>query len=110
MKKLTFGIALALALGMSANASAAIDAKAATAIMTKAACNACHLPDKKLVGPGYKDVAAKYKADAKASDLLMQKVRTGGAGIWGPIPMPPNPKEKISDEDLKSLIGWILTL
>lgn len=110
MKKISFAAALVVALGMSANVSAAIDAKAATAIMAKAACNACHLPDKKLVGPAYKDVSAKYKPNAKAVDVLMQKVRTGGAGVWGPIPMPPNPKEKISDEDLKSLIGWILTL
>jgi len=110
MKKLSFSVALVVALGASANASAAIDAKAANAIMTKAACSACHTPDKKLVGPAYKDVAAKYKGNAKAGELLMQKVRAGGSGTYGPIPMPPNPKEKISDDDLKSLIGWILTL
>ncbi|MEO8102093.1 MAG: c-type cytochrome [Betaproteobacteria bacterium] len=110
MKNVSFTTALALALGMSANAGAALDAKAANDIMTKAACNACHQPDKKVLGPAYKEVSAKYKGNAKAADLLMQKVRTGGAGTWGPIPMPPNPKEKISDDDLKKLMGWILSL
>lgn len=101
--------ALAASLGTSISASA-LDAKGANDIMTKAACAACHQVDKKLVGPAYKEVAAKYKGNAKAADLLMQKVRVGGMGVYGPIPMPPNPKEKISDEDLKQLVGWILTL
>lgn len=110
MRNASIAAALAVVLGMSTSASAAIDAKAANDMMTKAACNACHTPDKKLVGPAYKDVAAKYKGNAKASELLMQKVRSGGSGTYGPIPMPPNPKEKISDDDLKNLVGWILTL
>ncbi len=98
-----------VSLGMSSG-TWALDAKEATDIMAKAACAACHQLDKKLVGPPYKEVAAKYKANAKAAELLSQKVRTGGVGVWGQIPMPPNPKEKISDDDLKKLVGWILTL
>ncbi len=108
--KIRFVIAVAIsAMGMSAGVWA-LDAKEANDIMAKAACTACHQPDKKVLGPSYKDVAAKYKGNAKAADLLAQKVRTGGMGVWGPIPMPPNPKEKISDDDLKKLVGWILTL
>jgi cytochrome c len=103
-------IAMAAALGINASASAALDSKAATDMLTKAGCNACHQQDKKVLGPAYKDVSAKYKGNAKAPDLLMQKVRAGGSGVYGPIPMPPNPKEKISDDDLKKLIGWILSL
>lgn len=110
MKNMPLKIALLVALGISANASAALDAAAANAIMTKGACTACHQTDKKVLGPGYKEVSAKYKGNAKAAELLMQKVRNGGMGTWGAIPMPPNPKEKISDDDLKNLVGWILSL
>jgi cytochrome c len=77
-------------------------------IETKAGCLACHSKDKKIVGPAYKDVAAKYKGDAGAQAKLVKKVRKGGSGVWGPIPMPPNPPEKISDADLKLVIESIL--
>ena len=76
-------------------------------IETKAGCLACHSKDKKIVGPAYKDVAAKYKGQ-NVTAKLMEKVRKGGAGVWGPIPMPPNPPEKISDADLKLVIESIL--
>ncbi len=88
----------------------ALDAKKAGELMTKAGCNACHQVEKKVLGPSYKDVAIKYKTNAKAADLLAKKTREGGAGVWGPIPMPPNSKEKISDDELKQLVAWILTL
>ena len=74
-----------------------------------AGCTACHSVDKKLVGPAYTVVAAKYKGkDATAE--LMQKVRKGGSGVYGPIPMPPNPPEKINDADLKAVVEWIQKL
>ena len=77
-------------------------------VMKKAGCTACHAQDKKLVGPSYKDIAAKYKGkDATAE--LMQKVRVGGKGAWGPVPMPPHPASKISDDDLKAVITAILS-
>jgi cytochrome c len=76
-------------------------------IETKAGCLACHSKDKKIVGPAYKDVAAKYKGQ-DVTAKLMEKVRKGGSGVWGPIPMPPNPPEKISDADLKLVIESIL--
>ncbi|MDD5298247.1 MAG: c-type cytochrome [Rhodocyclaceae bacterium] len=78
-------------------------------IAQKAGCLACHTVDKKLVGPSYKDVAAKYKGQGDALAKLSDKVRKGGAGVWGPIPMPPNVVDKISDADLKTVVGWVLT-
>lgn len=74
----------------------------------KAGCMACHTMDKKVVGPAFKDVAAKYKGQGDAVAKLTDKVRKGGSGVWGPIPMPPNPAEKISDGDLKEVLGWVL--
>ena len=78
------------------------------AIAQKAGCLACHAVDKKLVGPAFKDVAAKYKGQPDAVAKLSDKVRKGGAGNWGQIPMPPNPEAKISDADLKTVVEWIL--
>jgi cytochrome c len=80
------------------------------ATMTKAGCLACHTKDKKLVGPAYKEVAAKYKGQADAVSKLSEKVRKGGTGVWGPppIPMPPTGPDKISDADLKAAIEWVL--
>ncbi len=77
--------------------------------MTKAGCMACHAKDKKLVGPSFQQIAAKYKGqDAQAN--LVQKVRTGGKGVFGPIPMSPNGPDKISDADLGEAVAWILKL
>jgi cytochrome c len=98
----TLGIAL-LGLAAPAQAQANIDAA-----LNKAGCLACHTKDKKLVGPAYKDVAAKYKGQADAVAKLSDKVRKGGGGVYGPVPMPPNPVDKISDADLKAAVEWIL--
>lgn len=78
-------------------------------LMKKARCNACHAVDKKLVGPAFQDVAAKYKGQADAPAKLFEKVRAGGSGNWGDIPMTPNGPDKISDENLKTVIEWILS-
>ena len=83
-------------------------AHASEAIATKAGCMACHAKDKKIVGPAFRDVGAKYKADAGAITKLSDKVRKGGSGVWGPIPMSPNSPDKISDDDLKAVLEWIL--
>jgi cytochrome c len=88
----------------------ATPALASEAIVKKARCVACHAIDKKLVGPAYKDVGAKYRGDASAPGKLFDKVRAGGSGNWGEIPMMPNGADKISDDDLKAAINWILTL
>ena len=91
-----------------ASASGPLDMAAGQALMQKDGCGACHAVDKKIVGPAYQDVAAKYKGDAGALAKLSQKVKTGGAGVWGPVPMPPNPQ--VADGDIKALVSWILTL
>jgi cytochrome c len=73
-------------------------------LATKSGCMACHAVDKKLVGPAYQEVAKKYKASDEA--MLVEKVKKGGKGNWGQIPMPPN--AKLKDEDLKTLVKWVL--
>ena len=84
--------------------------KASEAIVKKARCVACHAVDAKRVGPAYKEVAAKYKGDAGAPARLFEKVRNGGSGVWGQVPMMAHPADKISDDDLKAAIHWILAL
>jgi len=91
-----------------AKPGAPLDLKAAEALMQKDGCAACHGIDKKIVGPSYVEVAAKYKGDAGANAKLTQKVKAGGAGVWGQIPMPPNPQ--VPDDDIKALVSWILAL
>ena len=73
-------------------------------LATKSGCMACHAVDKKLVGPAYQEVAKKYKATDEA--MLVEKVKKGGKGNWGQIPMPPN--AALKDEDLKTLVKWVL--
>ena len=70
-------------------------------------CFACHAVDKKLVGPSYKEVAAKYRDDKDAEAKLFDKVKKGGQGVWGQVPMPPN--SQVPDADIKSLVKWILS-
>jgi cytochrome c len=98
----------AAALATLALALAATPALASLELATKNACTACHQVDKKVVGPSYKEVAAKYKGDAKAEAMLFDKVKKGGVGVWGQVPMPPNPQVK--DEDVKTLVKWILSI
>ncbi len=84
------------------------NAIAQEALAKKYNCLACHSVDKKIVGPAYKDVAAKYKGDAGAEARLVAKVKNGGSGVWGPIPMPPN--SSVPDADVKALVKWVLSL
>ena len=99
---------LAVALLASGAASAALDNKAAEEMMRKDGCAACHAIDKKVVGPPFQEVAAKYKGDAKAAAMLTEKVKKGGSGVWGETPMPPN--SFVPDADIQDLVAWILTL
>ena len=85
----------------------AVDAAKAKKLASKKMCLACHAVDKKLVGPAYKDVAAKYKGDDKAVGMLTEKIIKGGSGSWGPIPMPPHP---MPEADAKLLAEWILAM
>ena len=86
----------------------AVYAQSADDLLKKSGCLACHAVDKKVVGPSYQEVAAKYKGDAGAAAKLMEKVKKGGSGVWGQVPMPPNPT--VSDADLKTMITYILAL
>ena len=76
-------------------------------LATDSGCMACHTVDKKLVGPAYKDIAAKYKGDTNAEANLIKKVKEGSSGVWGQIPMPPN-SPRVSDENIATLVKWIL--
>jgi cytochrome c len=82
-------------------------AMADLALATSKNCMACHAVDKKVVGPSYKEVAAKYASDKTAVDKLSQKIMKGGAGVWGPVPMPANPQ--VNDADAKKLAAWVMT-
>jgi cytochrome c len=77
-------------------------------LLQKNGCIACHAVDKKLVGPGYKEVAAKYAGDKDALDKLTKKVKAGGAGAWGQIAMPPHPQ--VSDADVQAMVKYVLSL
>jgi len=83
-------------------------AMASLELAQKSACLTCHQVDKKVVGPAYKDVAAKYKGDKTAEAKLFKKVKEGGKGAWGEIPMPAN--AQVKDADIKTLVKWILSL
>ena len=86
----------------------AAHAQDAVELMKKDGCTACHAIDKKVVGPAYNEVAAKYKGDAGAAAKLADKVKKGGSGVWGPVPMPPN--AAVSDADIKTMVAYILAL
>jgi cytochrome c len=99
--KATLAVALGLALVQSAAFAGTEEA------MAKAGCMACHTKDKKLVGPAFKEIAAKYKGQDVTAKLI-EKVRKGGSGTFGPIPMAPNGPEKIDDAELKAAVELIL--
>jgi len=84
----------------------ALDAAAAKTLATQSACMACHAVDRKLVGPAFKDVAAKHKGQADALDKVAARIKSGGSGMYGPVPMPPQPALK--DDQLKLLAAWVL--
>ena len=78
------------------------------ALATAKNCMACHAVDKKLVGPSYKEVAAKYSGQKDAVDKLAAKIMKGGSGVWGPVPMPAN--AQVNEAEAKKLAAWVLTL
>lgn len=91
---------------MAAVAAVSAPAMADEALAKSKNCMACHAVDKKLVGPSYKDIAKKYAGDAKAVDMLANKIIRGGSGVWGAIPMPANPQ--VNAADAKKLATWIM--
>jgi cytochrome c len=101
----------AICVGLSVTAltlATAASAQSGEDLIKKDGCTACHAVDKKIIGPAYNDVAAKYKGDAKAPAYLFDKVKKGGSGVWGQIPMPPN--TQVPDQDVKTIVAWILAL
>jgi len=102
MKSSKFLMVLSLAALMSPVAHANLQ------LAQKGGCVACHAVDKKLVGPSFKDVADKYKGQKDAAAKLADKVRHGGTGVWGTIPMPASGADKLNDADLKAVIEWVL--
>ncbi|MGE0329671.1 MAG: c-type cytochrome [Ramlibacter sp.] len=100
MKRILFAMAVAL--------TATAPAFADQALATAKNCMACHAVDKKLVGPSYKDVAAKYASDKSAVDKLAAKIIKGGSGVWGPVPMPAN--AQVNDAEAKKLAAWIMSI
>lgn len=95
---------IAAAIGLSLASGAAL----ANADLAKAKnCLACHAADKKVVGPSYKDVAAKYASDKDAVNKLAKKIREGGVGAWGQVPMPANPQ--VSEAEARTLAAWVMT-
>lgn len=96
-----------IVLALTLTAAYAAPALADQALATSKNCMACHAVDKKLVGPSYKDVAAKYKGDKSAVDKLAAKIIKGGSGAWGPVPMPANPQ--VNEAEAKKLAAWVLS-
>lgn len=95
--------ASAVSLGLLLAGGAQADEKLAQAN----GCNTCHQLDKKILGPSYKDMAAKYRGDKAAEATLVKKVKDGGKGAWGEMAMPPN--AHVKDADIQSIVKWILT-
>ena len=106
MKILVTLLAAAAAATLAAGAHAA-DAKAGEALAKTSGCLACHTVDKKLVGPSYQEIADRYRNDKGAEANLIQKVKAGGKGVWGDIPMPPN--AHVKDADIKTMVQWVLS-
>lgn len=101
-------IAIALAsAGALLSLAAPLPAAANEALAKKHNCMACHQVDKKVVGPAFKDVAKKYANDKQAEAKLFEKVKKGGVGVWGQVPMPPN--AAVPDADIKALVKWVLS-
>ena len=101
MKRVLLACAIAIAAAF-AGAATANEKLAQTS-----GCTTCHAMDRKMIGPSYKEVAEKYRSDKQAETKLFQKVKAGGKGVWGEMPMPPNPHLK--DDDIKTLVRWVLT-
>ena len=89
-------------------AAAAQAADPAEALAQKSGCLSCHNVQVAVIGPAYKDVATKYKGDKDAEERLVQKVKKGGSGVWGKMPMPPN-SPLVKDEDIRTLVKWVLS-
>lgn len=106
--KLTISRLLASCALLALPAMSAMAADSGADLAKKNNCMNCHGVDKKIVGPAFKDIAKKYKGNADAVVLLSKKVKDGGSGVWGPIPMSPN--KTVSDADIKVMVEYVLAL
>lgn len=86
----------------------ALPALADLALATARNCMTCHMVERKVLGPSFKDVAAKYKDNKGAVELLADKIVKGGVGVWGPVAMPANPQ--VSEADARKLASWVLSV
>jgi cytochrome c len=96
-------VLLSVVLGLGVAAPAFAD----LALATSKNCMSCHAVERKVLGPSFKDVAAKYKDDKGAVDTLASKIMKGGSGVWGPVPMPAN--NQVSEADAKKLAAWVMS-
>lgn len=103
MRAIRYAFAALLLSGAPLSADALAEGEA---LVKKSGCMACHQVSRKVVGPAYLDVAKKYKGQAGAAETLVQKVKKGGSGVWGPVPMTPHPQ--IPDADIRKMVDWIL--
>ncbi len=102
-------INLAVAAGLAVFAAQSFAGESGETLAKNSGCLACHSVDKKILGPSYKEVAAKYKGDKTAEARLIEKVKAGGSGAWGTMPMPAN-SPRVKDADIKTLVQWVLAL
>jgi|SRR5450830_73897 len=102
--KTTFALSLLMLSIQAANA-----ADPAEALAQKSGCLNCHSVQAAIIGPAYKDVAKKYKGDKTAEVRLIEKVKAGGSGVWGKMPMPPN-SPQVKDDDIKTIVKWVLAI
>lgn len=101
MKSSVFLALIATAAAVSTPALASME------LAQKKNCMACHAVDKKVVGPSYKDVAAKFAKDKDAIPMLAEKIQKGSKGVWGPVPMPPN---QVTADEAKTLATWVMSM
>lgn len=99
-----FVFAMLVSLGVLTAGNAAASEKLAQS----SGCMTCHTVDRKVIGPSYKEIAAKYRNDKSAEANLVKKVKSGGSGVWGSTPMPPN--AHVKEDDIKAIVQWMLTL
>ena len=90
------------------SALAAGNVAASEKLAQSSGCMTCHALDRKVIGPGYKEIAAKYRNDKGAEANMVKKVKAGGSGVWGPTPMPPN--AHVKEDDIKAIVHWMLGL
>jgi len=107
--RILFGACLTLGTNLLVVSHATATDNPAEALAQKSGCLACHGINNKILGPSYKEVSARYKGDKTAEAKLITKVKAGGSGVWGNMPMPAN-SPQVSDADIKTIVKWVLSL